>query len=125
MADNNEQVKKAYELAKVIKEALEDKKGVDPALLEVGKQTVLADYFVICTGSSNTHVKSLADEVEYKTNELLGIQPNHIEGYSDNTWTLLDYGAVVVHIFTKEGREFYKLEKLWNDATARIIRQPE
>jgi len=86
---------------------------------------VLADYFVICTGSSNTHVKSLADEVEYKTNELLGIQPNHIEGYSDNTWTLLDYGAVVVHIFTKEGREFYKLEKLWNDATARIIRQPE
>lgn len=117
MTDNNEQVKKAYELAKTISKALEDKKGIDVTLLEVGKQTVLADYFVICTGSSNTHVKSLADEVEFKTAEQ-GIKPNHIEGFSDNTWTLMDFGTVIAHIFTKEGREFYKLEKLWKDASA-------
>ncbi|PKM62928.1 MAG: ribosome silencing factor [Firmicutes bacterium HGW-Firmicutes-21] len=118
---DNEQVKKANELAEVIFKALEDKKGIDTTLLEVGKQTVLADYFVICTGTSNTHVKALAGEVEFKTTEELGIKPNHIEGYSDNTWTLLDYGSVIVHIFTNEGREFYKLEKLWKDASVNII----
>ena len=120
MTENNEQVKKAHELAEVIAKALEDKKGLDVALLEVGRQTVLADYFVICTGTSNTHVKALADEAEFKTTETLGIKPGHIEGHSDNTWTLLDYGSVVVHIFTNEGREFYKLEKLWKDASAQI-----
>ncbi|HAN22050.1 MAG: ribosome silencing factor [Clostridiales bacterium GWF2_36_10] len=122
---DNEQVKKAAELAEIIKIALEDKKGIDPTLLEVGKQTILADFFVVCTGTSNTHVKALADEVEFKTNEALGIKPNHIEGFSDNTWTLMDYGSVIVHIFTREGREFYKLEKLWKDASAEKVKEIE
>lgn len=122
---NLEQVKKAAELAEVIKKVLEDKKGIDPELLEVGKHTIIADYFVICTGTSNTHVKALANEVEFKINELLGINPTHIEGFSDNTWTLMDYGSVIVHIFTKEGREFYKLEKLWKDASAEIVKELE
>jgi ribosome-associated protein len=121
MTENNEQVMKAYELAKVIAAALEDKKGIDISILEVGKQTVLADYFVICTGTSNTHVKALADEAEFKTGEQLGVKPNHIEGFSNNIWTLMDYGTVIVHIFTKEGREFYKLEKLWKEASAEVI----
>lgn len=120
----NEQAKKAYELAQVALKALEDKKGMDPTLLEVGKQTVLADYFVICTGTSNTHVKALADEVEFKIGETLGIKPNHVEGFNDNTWTLMDYSSVIIHIFTREGREFYKLEKLWKDASAQVVQQP-
>jgi len=123
---DKEQAKKAYELAEVIVKALEDKKGMDTTLLEVGKQTELADYFVICTGTSNTHVKALANEAEFKTNELLGVKPTHVEGFSDNTWTLMDYSSVIVHIFTKEGRDFYKLEKLWKDASAEIIeKKPE
>lgn len=121
MTEHNDQVKKAYELAKVIAKALEDKKGIDITILEVGKQTVLADYFVICTGTSNTHVKALTDEVEFKTEQELGKKPNRIEGFSNNIWTLMDYGTVIVHIFTKEGREFYKLEKLWKEAAAEVI----
>ncbi|HOJ47293.1 MAG TPA: ribosome silencing factor [Bacillota bacterium] len=121
MTEHNDQVKQAYELAKVIANALEEKKGVDITILEVGKQTVLADYFVICTGTSNTHVKALTDEVEFKTEQLFGKKPNHIEGFSNNIWTLMDYGTVVVHIFTKSGREFYKLEKLWKEADAEVI----
>lgn len=121
MTEHNDQVKKAYELAKVIAKALEDKKGIDITILEVGKQTVLADYFVICTGTSNTHVKALTDEVEFKTEQELGKKPNRIEGFSNNIWTLMDYGTVIVHIFTKEGREFYKLEKLWKEASAEVI----
>ena len=121
MTEHNEQVLKAHELAKVIANALEDKKGVDISILEVGKQTVLADYFVICTGTSNTHVKALANEAEFKTGEQLGIKPTRIEGFSNNIWTLMDYGTVIVHIFTKEGREFYKLEKLWKEAAAEVI----
>lgn len=122
---DSEQVKKAFELAEIITKALDDKKGMDITLLEVGKQTVIADYFVICTSTSNTHVKALADEVEFKVNELLQIKPAHVEGFSDNTWTLMDYSSVIVHIFTREGRDFYKLDKLWKDASAEKINKQE
>ncbi len=114
MTQEKEQAQKALELATAILGILEDKKGIDPTMIEVGKQTVLADYFVIGSGTSVTHVKSLADDVEKLTFEKLQIKPNHIEGYTGNTWILLDYGSVIVHIFNGEGRDFYKLEKLWN-----------
>ena len=91
----------------------------------MGKQTVLADYFVICTGTSNTHVKALADEVEFVVDKTLGLKPSGGEGFNDSIWTLMDYSSVIVHIFTKEGREFYKLEKLWNDASAETIKHFE
>lgn len=122
---DTEQAKKAHELADIIAKALDDKKGMDITLLEVGKHTIIADYFVICTGTSNTHVKALADEVEFKVNEALEVKPSHVEGFSDNTWTLMDYSSVIVHIFTREGREFYKLEKLWKDASAEKINKQE
>lgn len=109
---------KQKELARQIAEAavgaLEDKKGMDVRLLPVGEQTTLADYFVIATATSNTHVHALADEVEFRIKQELGIDPSHIEGYRNNIWELMDYGSVVVHIFTAEGRDFYKLERLWN-----------
>lgn len=75
---------------------------------------MIADYFVIATGTSNTQVKALADEVEYRLKEK-GVAPGHIEGYNSNSWVLLDYGSVVVHVFTQESRSFYDLDRLWQD----------
>ena len=98
-------------LAKVIAEALDSKKALNVQTLEVGGQTVLADFFVLATGTSSTHVSSLADEVEYKVKEELGVIPSHIEGKT--SWILIDYGTVIVHIFTVAAREFYKLDRLW------------
>ena len=84
--------------------------------LYVEKQTILTEYFVICTGNSTTQVKAMADEVEYKM-QLGGLEPLHVEGAQGGSWILIDYGAVIVHIFNKEAREFYKLDKLWSDAS--------
>lgn len=101
----------AYEVTK----ALDEKKGCDIRLLRVNDVSSLADYFLICTGTSNTHVKTLCDYAEY-TMEQLGEPMLGREGHRGNTWELLDYGAVVVHVFTEEARQFYNLERLWGDA---------
>lgn len=106
-------VKDAATMAKIAAEALDSKKGVDVTVLSVAKQTVLADYFVIATGTSSTHVRALADEAEFKLKEA-GFACGHVEGHGD--WKLLDYHSVIIHVFTKEARDFYKLEKLWTDA---------
>ena len=92
---------------------LDKKKAVDLKAIHITDYSIVADYFVIATGTSNTHVKSLADELEYEMSKL-GIEPNHIEGKATG-WILLDYGSVVIHVFTKEAREYYNLEKLWAD----------
>lgn len=112
--EEQKQAELARRIAEIAAAALEDKKGMDVRLLSVGEQTTLADYFVIATATSNTHVHALADEVEFKIKQELGIDPSHIEGYRNNIWELMDYGCVVVHVFTAEGREFYNLERLWN-----------
>lgn len=111
----NEETQKelASQIAETAKTALEDKKGMDVRVLPVGEQTALADYFVIATATSNTHVHALADEVEFQLRQKLNVSPNHIEGYHNNIWELMDYGSVVIHIFTSEGRSFYDLERLW------------
>jgi len=109
----SDQKKLAGQLAQAAAAALEDKKGIDVRVIPVAEQTVLADYFVIATGTSNTHVHALADQVEFRIKESLNIVPNHIEGYKNNIWQLMDYGSVIVHIFTSEGREYYNLERLW------------
>ena len=96
--------------------ALNDKKAQDLNILHVEDLTVLTEYFVIATATSSTHVRSLADEVEEKL-ENDGLRPNHIEGKSTG-WIVLDYGSVIVHIFTKDQREFYNLDKIWSDAKA-------
>lgn len=112
---DNKQTMIAAEMAKIAAEVLESKKGLDVTVLSVTKQTVLADYFVIATGTVNTHVKALADEVEFKLKEA-GYECGHIEGHGD--WVLMDYHSVIVHVFTKAARDFYKLEKLWDGAEA-------
>ena len=112
--EETKQQELARQIAETAVKALEDKKGMDVRLLHVADQTALADYFVIATATSNTHVHALADEVEFRIKQELAVDPSHIEGYRNNIWELMDYGSVVVHIFTAEGREFYKLERLWN-----------
>ena len=101
----------AYEVTK----ALDEKKGLNIKLLRIDEVSSLADYFLICTGTSNTHVKTLCDFAEY-TLEQLGEPMLGREGHRGNSWELLDYGSVVVHVFTEEAREFYSLERLWADA---------
>ena len=103
--------KVAYEVTK----ALDDKKGLDIKLLKIDSVSTLADYFLICTGTSNTHVKTLCDYAEY-TLEQLGEPMLGREGHRGNAWELLDYGTIVVHVFTDEARKFYDLERLWADA---------
>lgn len=102
-------------LAEEITKILDAKKARDIKLLRIDDKTVLADYFVICGGNSNTQVRAIAGEVEEKLTEM-GITPHHIEGYNEAIWTVLDYSSVIVHIFNREARDFYKLEKLWSDA---------
>ncbi len=94
---------------------LDAKKATDIELLQISDLTTLADYFVICTGNSSTQVKALADAVEDEF-EKLDIKPYSREGKDGLNWVLLDYGDVIIHIFYKETREFYGLEKLWSDA---------
>ena len=105
----------AKEVAYQVAKSLDDKKGLDIKLLKIDEVSSLADYFIICTGTSNTHVKTLCDYAEY-TLEQLGEPMLGREGHRGNTWELLDYGSVVVHVFTEEAREFYSLERLWADA---------
>ena len=90
-------------------------KGGDIAAIEITEQTTLADYFVIATGNSNTQINALCGAVEKAMKEQAGEDPLRREGYRDGTWVLLDYGCVVVHVFSAEAREFYSLERLWHD----------
>lgn len=102
-------------IAHAIFDVLDAKKARDIKVLKVHDQTVIADYFVICTGNSSTQVKSLGGEVEYRLG-LRGVDPTHFEGRDNNSWVVLDYSSVIVHIFSRESRDFYKLEKLYGDA---------
>ena len=105
----------AREVALEVTKALDEKKGIDIKVLRIEKISSLADYFVICTGTVNTHVKTLCDYAEF-TLEQLGEPLLGREGHRGNTWELLDYGSIVVHVFTEEARQFYSLERLWADA---------
>ena len=105
----------AKEVAVQVTKALDEKKGMDIKLLRINDVSSLADYFLICTGTSNTHVKTLCDYAEY-TLEQLGEPMLGREGHRGNSWELLDFGSIVVHVFTEEAREFYSLERLWADA---------
>lgn len=104
----------SYEQSILTAKAISSKKGLNIKLIEIGDISSLADYMVIATGTSSAHVKAIADEVEYQLDEA-GISVSHIEGYRSNSWILLDYVDVIVHIFSDEAREFYDLERLWQD----------
>ncbi len=103
-------------LVKEIAKVLDEKKAMDIVAIKIEEVTVVSDYFVIASGTSNTHVKALADDIEYEIKQRLGVDPEHIEGRATG-WILLDYGTVIVHIFQHEDRNYYNLERLWADAS--------
>ena len=103
------------QMAAIAAQALEDKKAKDVKILKTAEQTVLADYFVICSGSTAPHIKALVDEVDRKLSEA-GEPPIRREGLRSDIWVLMDFGSVIVHVFTEEARKFYNLERLWSDS---------
>lgn len=101
------------EILKTAAKALDSKKALDVQAIEIGDLTIITDFFLLATATSSTHVRALADEVEEMLSRA-GVEPHHIEGRATG-WILLDYGSVVVHVFDKKSRDFYQLERLWND----------
>ena len=102
------------EMLEKIITTLDKKKAEDIQAINIRDLTIIADYFIIANGNSTTQTKALADEVEYQLSQL-GVEPTRTEGYTGSTWIILDYSDIVVHIFYKETREFYSLERLWSD----------
>ena len=114
--------KESRELPKQICEALADKKGEDIKILNISEVTVLADYFIIASGSNRNQVQAMADNVE-ETLGKLGHEPKQIEGYQSGNWILMDYQDVIVHIFDNENRLFYDLERIWRDGKSLTVEE--
>lgn len=102
-------------MLEIIVKALDGKKAEDIRVIKVRDLTILADYFVIADGTSNTQTRALADEVEFQMKEQGGIAPSQVQGNNGSNWIILDYHDVIVHVFSKDQREFYSLERLWSD----------
>ena len=111
-------------LLQYIIEGLQEKKGKEIVNIDLGKLEYAAcDNFIICHGDSGTQVKALAGSVEDKVEEKISVRVRHREGLDNASWILLDYGDIVVHIFVKEARDYYKLEDLWGDADITMIKE--
>ena len=110
-------------LAKVCEEIAYDRKAENIIRLDLKEYSAVSDYFVLCTATSSTHVKALADEVEFRMQQS-GVTLLRSEGAGADSWVILDYGCVMVHIFTPAARQFYNLEKLWGDAQAEDFLSP-
>ena len=118
MAENTaiaQDLKISADLALTAYHALDDKLGGDIKILDIHEISVLADYFLIAHGNNPSHVQALIDSVEEKLEER-GYTPNHIEGYRDGNWVLIDFGRIIVHVFGKDARFFYDLERIWSDS---------
>jgi ribosome-associated protein len=111
---------KAREIAHVAGEIAISKKAVDVKILDLRELTSITDYFVICSGDLDVHVKAISDAI-VEALEKKKIKVWHIEGYSALKWVLLDYVDVVVHVFERQSREFYGLERLWGDAPSEVL----
>lgn len=105
---------KTEEMLAAAVKILDGKKAEDVKVIGIKDLTIIADYFIIANGTSSTHTRSLADELEFRLKEQ-GLEPRQIQGNNGSNWIILDYSDVVVHIFNKEMREFYNLERLWQD----------
>lgn len=105
----------SLELTQEIVRTLDNKKASDIRVLQTGGITVISDYFVICTANSTSHIKTLSDEVQ-RVLDGMGETALHVEGYRSGGWVLIDYGCVIVHLFLKDARSFYNLERLWADS---------
>jgi len=110
----------SQEIAEEAIKIAEDKKGKEIILLDLKKVSIIADYFIVCSGESSVHMRSIAQEIEKRFKER-GIKLFNPHSVRDTCWILLDFGTVVIHIFSEEAREFYQLERLWVDASKTII----
>ena len=106
----------ARELALACKDVLDSKKATNLALISVEGRSDITDYLVLATGGSGPHVKALADELEFRIGER-GVHPLHADGVGTRSWQIVDYGTVMVHIFDRESREFFNLDKLYKETT--------
>ena len=106
----------SQEMVEIITEALLSRKGKDITLLDVSELTTLTDYFVVCHGTSDVQIKALADAVEEDMREKSGEKAWKKEGLQGRSWVILDFVNIVVHILSKEKRDFYGIERMWNDA---------
>ena len=106
--------KKVKEMAALAIEALEDKKAEDIRVIDISQVSVIADYFIIANGSNKNQIQALSDEVEEKLGRM-GYPMKQKEGYTNANWVLLDFGDIIIHIFDKENRLFYDLERIWRD----------
>jgi ribosome-associated protein len=112
----------AEQLVEAIVHGMEEVKANDIVVMDLRKvSNALSDFFVVCHGNSNTQVKAIADSVEKETFRILNDEPAHSEGERNATWILMDYVNVIVHIFSKDARDFYALEDLWADASVKRI----
>ena len=102
------------EIKDQVYDALEDKKAEDIRIIEIGDISVIADYFVIANGSNPNQVSALVDSVEQELAKI-DVLPKRIEGMGNSSWVLMDYGDIVIHIFSREDRAFYDLERIWRD----------
>lgn len=102
------------EKLKLIVKTLDRKKAESIQAIKIKDLTIIADYFIIASGNSSTQTKTLAEEVEYQMSQA-GIEPDRKEGYNGSNWVILDYNDIVVHVFYKETRDYYQLERLWSD----------
>ncbi|MBR0135403.1 MAG: ribosome silencing factor [Clostridia bacterium] len=103
---------------------LDDKKALDIIAIDVADKTIIADWFVICSGASVIQVKAICDEVLEKYEEI-GLRLKRKEGYTEGRWIVLDFGYVLLHIFYPEEREYYNIERLWTDGATEVVRYPE
>lgn len=110
-------MEQAKKMAKLVYEALDEKKGEDIRIIDISGVSVLADYFIIANGTNDSQVRALVDNVEEKLHKI-GCPLKQREGYGTGSWVLLDFGDVIVHIFDKENRLFYDLERIWRDGKA-------
>ncbi len=102
--------------------AVDNKKGIDLVVMDISSVATFADYFLLCSGDSSRQIQAIADEVEEKL-AANGFKPSHVEGYTNAEWILLDYLDLVVHVFSKQARAYYDLERLWRDARILDVRQ--
>lgn len=105
----------AKELAKIACAALEEKKANDIKVIDISEISVLADYFIIASGSNRNQVQAMADSVQEELFKKTGTDARQVEGYQSGNWILLDYADIIVHIFDEENRLFYDLERIWRD----------
>ena len=106
----------AMEMARIAYDALSDKKGENIQIIDISGVSVLADYFIITDGTSDSQIKALVENVDEKMTKA-GYMLRQQEGLSSGSWVLMDYGDIIVHVFEKENRAFYNLERIWSDGT--------